>query len=846
LSNYGDVYQNRRLTHQPDEQGVQTGGLLWDAARQGLWIAYGGVYNVAAFHDPSIMFVSFAGSSPVAYGPWRTSQHSQRTRDYMVMLDSGQPAVGAAPHSGNANSPAGSWLSELPSFNPLTTPPDSLNDNDHVTLATLDRIVHDDAHPQARPAGSSSKISGTPYYGTCPALKPNNDFYNGSLKFDMINGAARIKTSAVQGVVMVGQITDAVAGATNYGSDSVPHIWYGPINSDDCSGQHPLSWDSSPGTGPHSASTVPWLWIYDPASWASTAQPAEKYAVRLDSLMSTVSVPLSNDQHQFGGMAFDPATGLLFLVENGKDRLTNSYEPRPVIHVFQVGSGGTYVPPAATAPVSQPVSGPAVPAPAPSASQPAAPAPAAPVTSSAASCSSSIPMNAWLGCYYGNIDFTGLYVTRTDAAINFTLSSDTAINFPDSTTFSIVWQGNFAFENAVYDFTAVSDDGMRVYIDGQSAYDNWTVHPAATSVFSKAMTQGNHLIRVEYFQDAGEGVAKFSWSKAGGTVPTPVVTLPSASSASSIRIGTAIQTTANVNVRASGGGTLLGTQPAGSVGTIIAGPTYSNGVTWWQIDYANAPDGWSGDGYLAAYTAPAPAPASAPTDAVLSDWSAWTDTSAWSACIDGTQTKTQQRTRTVLAAATGGGSTGPLVGTQTISQSCTAALPSPTPVQTPSSTGSKFAIGQAVQTSSTVNVRSSASALSRSSGRQIWGATGTIIGGPVTGNGYTWWQVDYAVSPDGWTAEDYLAAYTPPTGSTLSMQLTKDLFFGMSNDEVLLLQKFLIAKGYLSADLNTGYFGTATYNAVRSYQRAGGISSTGIVGPLTRAKINGELSGMDL
>jgi peptidoglycan hydrolase-like protein with peptidoglycan-binding domain len=78
------------------------------------------------------------------------------------------------------------------------------------------------------------------------------------------------------------------------------------------------------------------------------------------------------------------------------------------------------------------------------------------------------------------------------------------------------------------------------------------------------------------------------------------------------------------------------------------------------------------------------------------------------------------------------------------------------------------------------------------------------------------------------------------------MQLAKDLFFGMSNDEVLLLQKFLIAKGYLSADLNTGYFGTATYNAVRSYQRAGGISSTGIVGPLTRAKINGELSGMDL
>lgn len=50
------------------------------------------------------------------------------------------------------------------------------------------------------------------------------------------------------------------------------------------------------------------------------------------------------------------------------------------------------------------------------------------------------------------------------------------------------------------------------------------------------------------------------------------------------------------------------------------------------------------------------------------------------------------------------------------------------------------------------------------------------------------------------------------------------------------LQAFLLGKGYLK-DAPTGYFGNKTLQAVKEFQKANKIDSTGAVGPITRAKI---------
>lgn len=71
-----------------------------------------------------------------------------------------------------------------------------------------------------------------------------------------------------------------------------------------------------------------------------------------------------------------------------------------------------------------------------------------------------------------------------------------------------------------------------------------------------------------------------------------------------------------------------------------------------------------------------------------------------------------------------------------------------------------------------------------------------------------------------------------------SAALNKDLRQGMKNADVVQLQTILADKGYLNRALANGLFGTATVQAVKKYQIANKIPSTGTVGPLTRALMN--------
>ncbi|OGF81861.1 hypothetical protein A2930_01970 [Candidatus Giovannonibacteria bacterium RIFCSPLOWO2_01_FULL_45_34] len=93
-------------------------------------------------------------------------------------------------------------------------------------------------------------------------------------------------------------------------------------------------------------------------------------------------------------------------------------------------------------------------------------------------------------------------------------------------------------------------------------------------------------------------------SLACGPVPSPTPTPISAK----FSLGDKVKVIQNVNVRQTAGGTLFGVQYTGSLGTVIGGPQYailpSNGqyYQWWNINFDNAPDGWSGEDYLEKYS----------------------------------------------------------------------------------------------------------------------------------------------------------------------------------------------------------------------------------------------------
>ena len=75
------------------------------------------------------------------------------------------------------------------------------------------------------------------------------------------------------------------------------------------------------------------------------------------------------------------------------------------------------------------------------------------------------------------IYFTALVLTRTDATVDFDWASGAPDPAVQADNFSVRWSGEVkAPVTGTYTFTTTSDDGVRLYVNGQLLIDNWTDH----------------------------------------------------------------------------------------------------------------------------------------------------------------------------------------------------------------------------------------------------------------------------------------------------------------------------------------------------------------------------------
>ena len=129
----------------------------------------------------------------------------------------------------------------------------------------------------------------------------------------------------------------------------------------------------------------------------------------------------------------------------------------------------------------------------------------------------------WKGEYFNNAELAGAAsVVRNDAAINF----NWGIGWPNprinADRFSVRWTRTLYFNAGTFRLTARADDGIRVFVDNVLIIDEW--HPASGATYTKDVTlaTGRHLLRVEFYEDAGAASAFFNWARtAGGPGPTP-------------------------------------------------------------------------------------------------------------------------------------------------------------------------------------------------------------------------------------------------------------------------------------------------------------------------------------
>jgi hypothetical protein len=115
--------------------------------------------------------------------------------------------------------------------------------------------------------------------------------------------------------------------------------------------------------------------------------------------------------------------------------------------------------------------------------------------------------------------FTALVLTRTDRTVDFNWASAAPDPAVQADNFSVRWSGQVLAPAAgTYTFTTLSDDGVRLYVNGQLLVDNWTNHAAVQNSGTIALAANQKYdIRLDYYERGGGATMRLSWAYPGQT-----------------------------------------------------------------------------------------------------------------------------------------------------------------------------------------------------------------------------------------------------------------------------------------------------------------------------------------
>ena len=117
--------------------------------------------------------------------------------------------------------------------------------------------------------------------------------------------------------------------------------------------------------------------------------------------------------------------------------------------------------------------------------------------------------------YFDYTDLTGKLAERIDQTIDFDWDRGEPVPGVGD-DFSARWTGIITpAHTETYKFIARSDDGVRLWIDGQLVIDDWELHPAAYRDGEIALQAGKaYDIKVEYFDGKRHAVMRLEWKSA--------------------------------------------------------------------------------------------------------------------------------------------------------------------------------------------------------------------------------------------------------------------------------------------------------------------------------------------
>jgi hypothetical protein len=124
----------------------------------------------------------------------------------------------------------------------------------------------------------------------------------------------------------------------------------------------------------------------------------------------------------------------------------------------------------------------------------------------------------WQATYWNNLTLSGDPVlVRNEVDLDHDWGDGAPHDAINIDEFSARWTRSINFNAGTYRFTATTDDGMRVWVDGNEIIDVWydsQEHAISADLY---LTSGDHSVRVDYYEAGGEAVAKLNWTLVGGS-----------------------------------------------------------------------------------------------------------------------------------------------------------------------------------------------------------------------------------------------------------------------------------------------------------------------------------------
>ena len=129
-------------------------------------------------------------------------------------------------------------------------------------------------------------------------------------------------------------------------------------------------------------------------------------------------------------------------------------------------------------------------------------------------------LDGLLGRYYTSSDqsrFAELIEVRTDFQVDFEWGDGSPGFGVPADNFAVIWTGTIESPiSGLQEIATNTDDGVRLWVDGQLVIENWTNHSTQQDIAVVDFVAGERVpIRLEYFESGGGATCQLTWRLLG-------------------------------------------------------------------------------------------------------------------------------------------------------------------------------------------------------------------------------------------------------------------------------------------------------------------------------------------